>query len=241
MYKLGIDLAKNATGWAILDEDTIVYSNYQQPFGIAYLWDDNIIKMIAKCYCFANNINNKVFSHEINVFIELGNYGNAKMTCDFALLCGILSTALEKVCNVVELKIFNANEWYKRVPNAKIGDCRELRKQTSFEHATSIDWKNSDTEDCDVGYEDYVNENDEIDDNIADAINIALFGPQCESFTSQRVFTMEKKKIAKNTLKMKNRALRKIITLQNKLNQAKTQKTKDKINNMIMELKNENK
>ncbi|MBQ4209143.1 hypothetical protein II654_01800 [bacterium] len=52
---------------------------------------------------------------------------------------------------------------------------------------------------------------------------------------------MEKKKIAKNTLKMKNRALRKIITLQNKLNQAKTQKTKDKINNMIMELKNENK
>ena len=237
MYKLGIDLAKNKTGWAILDEFDIVYSNYNQPFGISYLWNDNIQKMIANCYLLANTIDKKVFSHEINVFIELWNYGNAKMTCDFALLCGILCCSLEKVCNVKEIKIFNANEWYKNI--GKISDCRELRKQKSLEVATSLDWKNSDTKDCDISYEDFVNSNDEIDDNIADAINIAYWGDKCETFTNQRVLHLEKKKIAKNTLKMKNKALRKIITLQNKLNLAKTQKTKDKINKMIMELKNE--
>ena len=239
-YKLGIDLAKNKTGWAILDDDTIVVkTNGDKPFGIAKLWDDNMLFMINKCTLFAKKIDNFINGGELSIYIELGNYGNAKMTCDFALLCGILMGALDKVCRVNQIKVFNANEWYKNI--GKIGDCRELRKQKSLENATeNIEWK-QDSENCDYCYEDFVNDNYEIDDNIADSINIAFYGGKSESFTNQRVLHLEKKKIAKNTLKMKNRALRKIISLQNKLNQAKTQKTKDKINNMIMELKNENK
>lgn len=238
MYKLGIDLAKNKTGVAILDDNAIVVKiPWHKPVGTANLWDDNPITMISKCTLLAKKIDDFIIGSEVSVFIELGNYGNAKMTCDFALLCGILISCLEKVCHVNTIKIFNANEWYKNI--GKLSDCRELRKQTSLEHATeNIEWKN-DSENCDYCYEDYVDYNGEIDDNIADAINIAYFGDKCESFTNQRVSTMKKKKMAKNTLKMKNKVLKKIITLQNKLNQAKTQKTKDKINKMIEKLKEE--
>ena len=238
MYKIGIDLAKNKTGWAILDNDVIVIkTNGNQPFGIANLWDNNQLTMISKCTLFAKKIDDFINGEEISVFVELGNYGNAKMTCDFALLCGVLISCLEKVCKVNTIKIFNANEWYKNI--GKLSDCREARKQTSLEHATeNIEWK-QDSENCDYCYEDYVDNYDEIEDDIADAINIAYFGDKCESFTNQRVLSIKKKEIAKNTLKMKNKVLKKIISLQNKLNQAKTQKTKDKINNMIKKLKDE--
>ena len=192
--------------------------------------------MISKCTAFARKINDFINGGEISVYVELGNYGNAKMTCDFALLCGVLISCLAKECKVKIIKLFNANEWYKNI--GKLSEPREWRKQKSLEYATdNVEWK-IDNENCDYCYEDFVNDNYEIDDNIADAINIAYWGDKCESFTSQRVLHLKKKKIAKNTLKMKNRVLRKIITLQNKLNLAKTQKTKDKINNMIMELKN---
>lgn len=235
MYKIGIDLAKNKTGWAILDNDTIVIkTNGNQPFGIANLWDNNQLTMISKCTLFSKKIDDFINGSEVSVYVELGNYGNAKMTCDFALLCGVLISCLEKVCKVNTIKIFNANEWYKNI--GKLSDCRDLRKQTSLEHATdNIEWK-QDNENCDYCYEDYVDNYDEIEDDIADAINIAYFGDKCESFTNQRVLSIKKKEIAKNTLKMKNKKLKKIISLQNKLNQAKTQKSKDKINNMIKEL-----
>ena len=240
MYKLGIDLAKNKTGVAILDNDAIVVKiASDKPVGTANLWDNNMLTMINKCTLLAKKIDDFIIGGEVSVYVELGNYGNAKMTCDFALLCGILISCLEKVCKVNTIKIFNANEWYKNI--GKLSDCRELRKQTSLEHATeNIEWK-QDSENCDYCYEDYVDYYGEIDDNIADAINIAYFGDKCESFTNQRVSTMKKKKMVKNTLKMKNKVLKKIISLQNKLNQAKTQKTKDKINKMIEELKNVNK
>ena len=237
-YKLGIDLAKNNTGWAILDDNAIVVkTSGDKPFGIVQLWDNRMLNMINKCTLFAKKIDDYCFGEPLNIYVELGNYGNAKMTCDFALLCGVLIACLDKVCRVNEIKIFNANEWYKNI--GKIGDSRELRKQKSLENATeNIEWK-QDSNNCDYCYEDFVDNNYEIDDNIADSINIAFYGEKSESFTNQRVLHLERKKIAKNTLKMKNKVLRKIITLQNKLNQAKTQKTKDKINNMIMELKNE--
>ena len=239
MYKLGIDLAKNRTGCAVLDDNAIVVkTSGDKLLGIANLWDNNMLTMISKCTLLAKKIDNFINGCEVSVFVELGNYGNAKMTCDFALLCGVLISCLEKVCHVNTIKIFNANEWYKNI--GKLSDCRELRKQTSLEHATdNIEWK-QDSENCDYCYEDYVDNYGEIDDNMADAINIAYFGDKCESFTSQRVSTVKKKKMAKNTLKMKNKVLKKIISLQNKLNQAKTQKTKDKINNMIKELEASN-
>lgn len=240
MYKLGIDLAKNKTGCAVLDNDTIIVkTNGDKLLGTANLWDNNMLTMISKCTLLAKKIDDFINGSEVSVFVELGNYGNAKMTCDFALLCGVLVSCLEKVCHVNTIKIFNANEWYKNI--GKLSDCRELRKQKSLENATeNIEWK-QDSENCDYCYEDYVNNYGEIDDNIADAINIAYFGDKCENFTSQRVLSTKKKKMAKNTLKMKNKVLKKIIKLQNKLNQAKTQKTKDKINKMIEELKNVNK
>ena len=183
-YQIGIDLAKHKTGWCVIEFGQVVTG-----YGVENeLWDNDITKMVDKCKKF---INDKLLSYpignpesEIMVGIEIGNFGNANMTCDFNLLAGILISCFYNSFPKAELemKVFPPISWQK-FAGIEIGkDTREICKKKSMEHITELDLSD--------GTEDFVNQladdeigstadfqefDYEIDDDEADAINIAYY------------------------------------------------------------------
>ena len=153
MISIGCDIAKNMCGFAI-------YDNARKKvllIGHCKLWADDVNEMLVTCERLLLKFKPLLDNYEMKEWgIELSNFSNPKMTCEFSrivgVLCGLIYKMFDKKFNLI--KIFNANEWYQWMGNLK--DVRADRKANTKkfvrEHMGIISDSEHENDACAIAY-----------------------------------------------------------------------------------------
>lgn len=189
-YSIGIDLATSLVGLVLINEDKVLYykeinlpkySFEEQTRSLTYALFGNEFQKIKECI----NWNEP---NRIDLFIEVSNFSNPKLTQRFSRLAGIVEfIATCQLEWIKEVKHFNANEWRRlfmkdncRLNGKPINSIdREAWKSESireFKKLTSIETSS---------------------DNIADAYFIAKYGSKCKGVLEREQVTNLVKEIKK--------------------------------------------
>lgn len=169
MIKIGIDLSLNSCGIvAYNDEKKIIKYASTHHFLKRKLNLETDIEVHTLIGLILEKVGRN-FNGEIALYIEIGNYGNARMTQKFGILAGMLiaeftsQVANNKKWFVRETKLITPNEWFARLfQDNKITDkhynalTRDERKKISMKLSG-------------------LNQND-----ISDAYWIAIYGHKCK-------------------------------------------------------------
>lgn len=184
--KLGIDIARR-TGIALLDENNKVIKYIAKN-----VWDkDSIMQTCTNCYWLLKYfISNWTID---KVYCEVTEYSKSNIA---HCLFGIISAFLTNNKKNITIIRFTANEWYKFIGN--IRDKRDIRKSRSLHIANQILSRSFSKEFIINGL--YMPLED---DDIADAINIAYYGPNCRSSNQAHYETLTKRKEHKKELRHK--------------------------------------
>lgn len=212
MFRIGIDLSTTLTGVALFYENKLLFTKELK------LWDINYTKMSHNIYVLTHLLYQEMYemvegfneTQPITIGIELSNFSSAKLTTRFNFLAGMIVEAFErstrdyidtygfsKEFSDMEIKLFNANEWFKYIGNLKLE--RFDRKRTSLEYAKTK-----------FGY----NGNS---DNIADAICIASLVDKCRDYQVINEEVKKQKQLKKETFRDKMKKKNEIIRLQQRI------------------------
>lgn len=120
MIKIGIDLALNSCGICVIDDNNkVLWCDTHQ-----FIKRDMNLHTEMECRKLVEKILDKAKTKTIEpmeVYIEIGNYGNARMTQKFGILAGMLIGSLIGVIAMtktkfylMETKLITPNEWFSK-------------------------------------------------------------------------------------------------------------------------------
>lgn len=183
-YRVGIDLSTKNIGVAIIKENQVqkvdvkVLCNrsFDQSTILEFKWYINWLSLFLP-----------KDKSNVEVYIEIGNFGNPKMTQKFSLLLGIIKTLFWEQLGLEVKPISNAS-WF--VLLAKDNDIkvtnklkREDRKKISVKLAKQCFHINEDN------------------DDIADALWIAHYGNRCDNYFKEKENERLHKRTKRNNTK----------------------------------------
>lgn len=170
MIKIGIDLAMNSCGICIYDDkkQNILYSSTHH-----FIKRNMNFQTQLECKALVELLLEKIppAVDKVGMYIEIGNYGNARMTQKFGILSGmIIATLIELLAKktrkiyLTETKLITPNEWFSKLVSDKKNLIDKHYNQLSRDERKKISMDASG-----------LRQND-----ISDAYWIAYYGDKCK-------------------------------------------------------------